>query len=655
MSQNIKTYLLKIEVLKNCYIVSFCDVENNEIYFFTNQNKIKTFVAENINANFLISYNGSKYDFLLLDLIINNATFLEVFKLANKLINNDFSNLIKTTKKYFEVDMANYLPSPKITLNKYFAFLGLEVLPKLTTYTQLSQNNKNTIKKIIKTNLQNLRILFFKYIDLYKARLQVIQDYKLNNNYLKYTDTRLIDGVFWEGKKAPTPVTYKTYKYNAPDFIKKIYKQFFNSYYFIIEKFENFVYYVDRNLASDEGYFFDINLNNNIFTFSKGGLHQAQNNIKIYDSEIYSVDIVSNYANIIANTFINTPQELEIAKTIKYIIQLRNSTSDEIKRLYLKNILVRVFGAMELSYLKMFNPKQRQAIANTGQLIIFMLVLMVKNFANILQTNTDGIFIQVEQNNKTKFKKVIETFEKVTKLKTKITTLKTLVQKDVNNYVALTTANEIISKGAQVKNINNFIFLDGFRGDSKSLNNSLNIIDIACVNYLLFNIEPMETIKKYLNPFYVSLFMQVATLGSDYKYFWYQNKAIEDFNTLRFYFSKLPSDGPIFKVAKNNTKIKIPLSSERNKITNLIKIQNNSDFFNEFINCVDLKYYEYLILQRIALYEKTQTTHQIKKLAFSYPGQSLSCQFCGNSLENETTIRKIKNYEVCKNCYLKNN
>ena len=83
------------------------------------------------------------------------------------------------------------------------------------------------------------------------------------------------------------------------------------------------------------------------------------------------------------------------------------------------------------------------------------------------------------------------------------------IQKDVNNYVA-TQGDHIKVKGGEVNK---------YHKDKLFANNNIRICQIALVNKLLFDIDPINTINQYLTEdnFQPKLFMYVLKAGHTFK------------------------------------------------------------------------------------------------------------------------------------------
>ena len=115
---------------------------------------------------------------------------------------------------------------------------------------------------------------------------------------------------------------------------------------------------------------------------------------------------------------------------------------------------------------------------------------------------------------------------------------KRIIQKDVNNYVAVDYEGEYKSKGAYVKGLND-------------LDNDLPIVNKAMMDYMLKNIPVEKTINDCND---LKEFQKIVKVSNKYICGYHNGKRLTD-KTFRVFASKNTHDGIIGKVKDKNGKV----------------------------------------------------------------------------------------------------
>src|SRR5699024_8995260 len=100
-----------------------------------------------------------------------------------------------------------------------------------------------------------------------------------------------------------------------------------------------------------------------------------------------------------------------------------------------KLILNIVYGGLKSKWSNLYNPQMSNNVVVNGQLILTHFILLLDNFCELIQTNTDGIIIKYEPVMKESIIKLIKLFEKHYSLSFDIDYINKIAQRDVNNYV----------------------------------------------------------------------------------------------------------------------------------------------------------------------------------------------------------------------------
>src|SRR5690606_24379292 len=177
----------------------------------------------------------------------------------------------------------------------------------------------------------------------------------------------------------------------------------------VLDFYENIQsrYQQGENFEDLEKEKFSFNLAGIEHQYGFGGLHAAKENYK-GEGNYMQIDISSYYPSlIINNNFITSIDEF---KKI-YDTRMKLKASGDSKQGVYKLLLNSTYGAMKSKYNKLYNPQMANNIVVNGQLIITHLICLLENFAELIQTNTDGIIVRYEKNFEKSILNLLELFE----------------------------------------------------------------------------------------------------------------------------------------------------------------------------------------------------------------------------------------------------
>ena len=167
------------------------------------------------------------------------------------------------------------------------------------------------------------------------------------------------------------------------------------------------------------------------------------------------------------------------------------------------------YGAMLNRYNKLYDPKMGRSVCISGQL--FLTELAMQYIAKvptvkIIQLNTDGIMVSLEEEDLPKLLAINDEWSERTHFQLEEDKIKKIVQKDVNNYVMVDTDGGVKKKGGYL-----------VRGLSKAgafnVNNDAICVANAIAAYFVDGTPPEETIGKDND---LSHFQMIAKAGSKY-------------------------------------------------------------------------------------------------------------------------------------------
>lgn len=314
----------------------------------------------------------------------------------------------------------------------------------------------------------------------------------------------------------------------------------------------------------------------NEIQFGFGGLHGAHTSIK-RAKNVKLLDVTSMYPSIILilKALGETAGEL-YQGILNKRIEVKHK--DKILSDALKLILNSVYGNLNNKYSLLFNPNALKSVTSFGQIALYELCKRISPFCTILNINTDGVafiphsdsYIQAHQEWQDEFSLSLE--EKNFDL---------LLQKDVNNYIAVKPDGNLICKGADVSR---------YYEDAIFRTNNARIVDIALVEHLVNGADIYQTLLDNLHS--PHLFQYILKSGSTYKGTF--DKYGKQYNQVNRVFASKKEGFCLYKCRHDNGLVRFadaPLNM-------FLHNEDCSEVVN-FDKIVDLNHYYQLVIKRL--------------------------------------------------------
>ena len=272
--------------------------------------------------------------------------------------------------------------------------------------------------------------------------------------------------------------------------------------------------------------------------FAWGGIHGA---IPAYKDEgiILCCDVASLYPSIMIeyNFLSRSVTEFEKYREIRdKRIELKHKKDP--RQAPLKIVLNATYGCMKDKYNDLYDPLMANNVCVAGQLLLLDLIEKIEPYCKILQSNTDGIFMKVNnEETVNKIKKVASEWERRTRLDLEWEIYDKIFQKDVNNYIIINKNKEYTSKGTYVKKLSNIDY-------------DLPIVNKSLINYFMYDKSIENTINECND---LIEFQKIVKITKLYKYALHGEIKLKE-KVLRVFASKNEEAKGVFKV-KNEDKI----------------------------------------------------------------------------------------------------
>ena len=632
----------------NWFCVTFINYEdrNKKVVIVNDRAKLIEFYNAHKDDIF-ISYNGRQYDTGIFKGILDG---MNVGYVNDKLIKEGKKpfQVVKNAKKYPLNDYDTILKDK--SLKQLEAFMGDDIRETEVDFNIDRPLTEEEIKQTLYYNhhdvIEVLRVLDYCWDD-FEGQLDIIELYGLDMSYFTKTKVQLA-----VSPKILNAVDQHTlddeFDIRLPETV-----QLSDKYKFIPEWYMN-----PKNWRYKEHLRSEDNQHNNQLcctvagiphVFAWGGCHGADDKEAVFEGIILHADVASMYPTtdieygLLSRKFKN-PDDFKQMRDFR--LKLKSEKNPKNKAL--KPMINGVYGAGKDRNNPSYDPLMANLTCIFGQMFILDLIDKLEPYCRLLQTNTDGIFVLCE--NEEMKNKVIEITNQVgerLKMEFEIDEYTKLIQKDVNNYIAVKKNGELECKGAMVK-------------FNKPIDNDLPILNDAVRNYLAYDIPVEQTINECEE--YIK-FQKVIKLSAKYKEIWYGNGVSGKDNKItsingellkgkvhRVFASKRQSDGSIYKL-KIEKGIK---SYEQFANTPTHLFIDNEDVHDKSIpEYLDKEYYINEAKKRIDMFltKDEEKIDETPYILFDCMNQSSTFyEFLKKCLEKKITKKVLEQYLIADCC-----
>lgn len=540
--QNNTIFIYDFEVFKHDWIVVFKDLSSD--FEFVIHNDIKFLKQVLSTCIGLIGFNNYNYDDLILYALINlNYTNIELYNLSQDIINKKNIAFRYKVGGIVTFDCKQEL-DPSVSLKNIEANLGLNIKESSIPWNidrPLTKEELEETIKYCKHDVDTTKKVFKLREDYFQAKVDIAKEFKLKPILIKKTRAVLASEVLNANKNNLPKTAIKDRL--SMTFIPKIRWGFLpieikKFYYDIISDFIK-----GTNYEELEKNTLNISLNDVEHTLGFGGIHGDKKAFK-YKGDIIYFDVNSYYPSMmIEYKFLS--RACKNSKDFKNLYDTRfklKSLKDKKEYIY-KILLNASYGATKDKYNKMFDPVQANNICVNGQILLADLIMSLKKYTIIIQSNTDGIILSYNPDDLDKILKLKSDWEEYYNLKLGVDFLKEIYQRDVNNYIMVKQDGTVKGKGRFKNWDENKINFEKY---------NLAIIDIALKKYYVDNIPIKTTIEHLIKEKILLPFQLVCKSGELYDYLVQYDVTTDTYKRLpqkvnRVFATKLKNKGPVFK------------------------------------------------------------------------------------------------------------
>ena len=559
-----KIVFYDIEIFKHDALVIFKDLDKNIVKWYHNNFEG---IGEFIKDKVLVGYNNYFYDDKILTAMINQWSPYQIKELNDKLIRGEEWKNIHPD--IVSLDCFQQIAVSRPGLKKVEGNMGRMILESAIPFTIDRKLTPEEFQETFEYCSYDIDMT----IEIYKLRKHSYFDSKeillemLNKPYASKWNTTTISANLLLDKPLPKWSTIRVdddLLDNVPIEVKNMWLQA-NS---IGAKIKT------KTVTVTE---FD-----NDIQFAFGGLHGAHKWIK-KASDVILLDVASMYPSIIINN------EVLGSATEKYREirdeRIRIKSIDKTMSEALKLILNSVYGNLRNKYSTLNNPRASMSVCIYGQIVLYELCKRLSPYVTIININTDGVMFTT---NNDMYKQVWKDWEKDFNLILEEENFDLVIQKDVNNYVAvrdiktkedgkIKTKGNIIVKGTDTSK---YVY------DKLFDNNNTRIVDIAIVDKLINGKDVIQTLIENLDKPY--LYQYILQAGPTYIGTFDEDD--KQYNKINRVFASKVGNLCLQKKRKDNGLVRFANAPEKMFLWN----QDTSEI-DDFADIVDLNHYYQLI------------------------------------------------------------
>ena len=436
------------------------------VYTYINDKDASTSMLKRLRKGIydVYGFNNHNYDdFVLVDVLTNQP--VEVTKKqSDKYITK------KYTKKEWPTDLVTWdlrdqLPS--VSLKKYESMRGLSVKESSVPFNKYDEFNTAELEEVIRYNVQDLRST----LSLFNTRN--------DDNHGNYLDNKrmLVEhyGTGYSYRYSNTTITsmylmgndrLKTLEPEAPkivgvgDDIARFLHHINEVNPMIVDTPKSLRASLTKKYAPTS---LTLERFNNVFTFGSGGLHSAVGHLEttktgkknpVYDlidtTDVYQLDVTSMFPNIMIRDGLLGPATDKYAALVAD--RIANKKAGNPKAKTQKIVINSTYGGTRSSWLNLYNPQVAIHVNVAGMVAVYNLARGLSKIGQIIQVNTDGVAVKLnnDPNAKERMFTIKKEWEQYFKLSLEVTHFKRLIQRDVNDYIAIKDNDHLKLKGTAI-------------------------------------------------------------------------------------------------------------------------------------------------------------------------------------------------------------
>lgn len=555
------------EVFKEDWLVVIINpIEKTEDVIVNDAGKLQD-LYEQYKSYIWVGYNSRNYDQFIFKSILLGFNP----KRVSDYIINDGVNGNLIDKRFKTIQFYNYDVMQSMTgLKTLEGFMGNSIHESNVPFNidrKLTSAEIDETIEYCRHDVEQTIQVFMKTKSDFDAQMDLIRTFNLPMENIGLTKAQLTANILQ--CKKPIEERYDEFDLQIVDTIK-------------IEKYKEVVEWFKDVSNHNYGKNLKINIAGIPHVFGWGGLHGCIDKPVYKKGFLLHIDVTSFYPSIMIEYDFLTRncRKKELFKDIyEKRVELKKQGKKKEQAPY-KIVLNGTYGICKDKFSKAYDPRQANNVCINGQLLLLDLIEKLENHCELIQSNTDGLIIAIDEKDFDLIDDICYEWEKRTRMSLGFDNVSEIWQKDVNNYIFKFENGKLERKGAYVKELND-------------LDYDLPIINEAIVKYLTEGIKPEDTIK---NCNELKKFQKIVKVSSKYKFAYHNGQRLNE-KCFRVFASLDPRDSYIGKQKNYGATIEKFANTPQNCFI------DNGDINGKTISTkLDKKWYIDLAIKRISDY-----------------------------------------------------
>jgi len=487
-----------------------------------------------------VGFNCNNFDIPLAIAAANGETVEGIKAMADHIIKDrvpawlTMQNYgLEYIKKLQTIDLMEPAPGVMVSLKMYGGRMGSTSIIDMPFHHDdyLTDAEAKVLHDYCINDLDETEELYHKLTGQLSLRESMGEKYKMN--LMSKSDGQMAEGIIAKQLNIrSTPQMPLTVRYTAPPFVQPNSQTLKD----ILSHTEAHRFNIKQSNGSVELPNFlkeKVIIGNGIYQMGVGGLHSKHDKHISYESsdvmELSEFDVAGYYPNVLLNAefvprglgkpFIDIFRGFVNDRIVAKRIDKKLSALDELspeQEVELANAKVlnnagklmtnSTFGKLGNRFSKIYSPDLMLAITMTGQFYLLALIEDLENMgANVISANTDGIVVAATPEIMQKARDFVAVYGWTSNFEFEENKYRSVAYKDVNNYIAVTTAGKVKSKGL-------------YAASGLNKNPSNEVCSIAARAYLLNGTDVEETIRAHFTIENFHDFLQARTVNGGARY-----------------------------------------------------------------------------------------------------------------------------------------
>lgn len=489
-------------------MVGIDPVEKKEYIIVNDKPELEKLYKKYIN-DIWVTYNGRNYDQYILKAILCGFNPKEVndWIIVKDRKGWEFSSLFRK----FPLNLFDVMPNPPVSLKTLEGFLGKNIHETSVPFDIDRKLTEHQIKETIsycRDDVLNTIEVFLLRKGEFDAQIDLLKAFNLPLSCIGKTQAQLA-AVIFDAKKQRFKDEWEI---RLPDNLD-LGKYQFVAEWFLDKKNHKYEHYTIGKSGKKikEKVHLKCEIAGIPHIIAWGGLHAGQvvNITCGPDEVIIDADAGQLYPNLmriykLLSRAARKPEMIEfiLDKSMTLKAQGKKKEREPYKRQC--NI---VYGASGDPTNPLYDPLMRNLVCVYGQVFFIDLIDKIEDIAQIINSNTDGLFFKLKRKDLPELYRRIKKWEDRTQLSMEYAEYTKFVSKDVNNYVAVMTSGKLHCKGAYVKELND-------------LDYDLPIVNQAIKDYIVYGYSVEDTIFGCTE---LRKFQKIVKLSNKYKWVEHEN------------------------------------------------------------------------------------------------------------------------------------